>query len=140
LYWLYHRTLHYAFEPDDRVLQCTGGFIQTTLRTLWQRVKEEQKARAVRLIQFLLELLPDEVRVVVQTATEFSADLSTGTMSIVQVGPFRFSKREYLEAARKAVNGRRRRARVWRSTDEVEFESTADGIAFKPPNRGRRST
>jgi hypothetical protein len=133
LYWLYHRILHYAFERSDRVLQSAGAFIRTTLRTLWPGVKEEQKARAGRLIQFLLELLPDELREVVQADAEFSAELSIGTMSIVQVGPFRFSKKEFLEAAREAVNGRRGRARVWRSADEVAFESAADGIALKPP-------
>ena len=133
LYWLYHRVLHHAFERDDRVLQSTGAFIRTTLLTLWQGVKEEQKARAGRLIQFLLEMLPDELREVVQADPEFSAELSIGRMSIIQVGPFRFSKKDYLDAALEAVNGRRGRARVWRSEDEVEFERGANGLALKPP-------
>jgi hypothetical protein len=133
LYWLYHRILHHAFERDDRVLQSAGAFIRTTLRTLWQGVMEEQKVHAARLIQFYLEMLPDELREVVQSDPEFSAELSIGAMSIVQVGPLRFSKKEYLEAAREAVNGRRGCARVWRSTDEIEFEPAADGIALKPP-------
>jgi len=132
LYWLYHRILHHTFERDDHVLQSAGAFIRTTLRTLWQGVKEEQKARALRLIQFHLEFLHDELREVVQADAEFSAGLSIGSMPVVQVGPLRFSRKEYLEAALEAVNGRRGRARVWRSTDEVEFESTADGIALKP--------
>ncbi len=132
LYWLYHRILHNAFECDDRVLQSAGAFIRTTLRTLWQGVTEEQKPRALRLIQFLLELLPDELREVVQADSEFSAELSIGTMWLVQVGPLRFSKKEYLEAAREALNGRRGRARIWRSADEVSFESAGDGIALTP--------
>lgn len=133
LYWLYHRILHYAFERDDRVLQSAGAFIRTTLRTLWQEVGDDQKPRAGRLIQSLLEVLPDELREVVQADTEFSAELSIVTMAIVQVGPLRFSKQEYLEAAREAVNGRRGRARVWRSADEVAFDSAANGIALRPP-------
>jgi hypothetical protein len=132
LYWLYHRVLHHAFERDDRVLQSTGAFIRTTLLALWQGVKEEQKTRAGRLIQFPLELLPDELREVGQADPEFVTELSIVTMSIVQVGPFRFSKKEYLEAAREAVNGLRGRARIWRSTDEVEFESAVDRITLKP--------
>jgi hypothetical protein len=133
LYWLYHRILHHAFERDDRVLQSAGAFIRTTMRTLWQAVTEDQKPRAGSLIQFLLELLPDELREVVRADAEFSAELSIVTVSIVQVGPHRFSKKEYLEAAREAVNGRRGRARVWPSGDEVTFDAATDGIALKPP-------
>ena len=131
LYWLYHRILRNAFERDSRVLESAGAFIRTTLRTLWQGVSEEQKVRARRLIQFLLELLPDELREVVQSDAEFSAELSIETVSIVQVGPLRFSKKEYLLAAREAVDGRCGRARVWRSTDEVSFEPAVEGIALK---------
>ena len=133
LYWLYHRILHNAFERDERVLQSAAAFIRTTLRTLWQGVPEEQKPRAGRLIQFLLELLPDELREVVQADAEFSAELSIRTMSIVQVGTLRFSKKDYLEAAREAANGRSGRARVWRSPDEVAFEPAANGIMLKRP-------
>ncbi len=133
LYWLYHRILHRAFERDDRVLHSTGAFIQTTLRTLWQAVRDERKPHAGSLIQFLLELLPDELRETVQVDAEFSADLSLATISIVQVGPLRFPRKEYLEAALEAVNGRRGRARVWRSADEVQFEPAEGGILLKPP-------
>jgi len=136
LYWLYHRVLHYAFERDGRVLQSAGAFIRMTLRALWQGVPEGQKPRAGRLIQFLLEVLPEELLGVVRADAEFAAELSIETVPVVQVGPLRFSKKEYFEAVREAVNGRGGRARVWRSADEVEFESTADGIALKPPAGG----
>ena len=133
LHWLSHRVLRNAFERDVHVLERTGAFIQTTLREHWQTVTPEEKIRAARLYQFILEILPIELREIIQADRELARALSIGTISLVGVGDIRFSKEEYLKAAREAVNGRCSSAKVWASAEEITFEPAGDGILLKKP-------
>ncbi len=142
--WLYQRVLQGQFEREHEVLESTGKFVRTALRAFWQTVaSQEHRTGAAVLLRWMLDRLPEQLARIVQADEEFNREMPVQSVPLVVIGDLRFSKSDYLEAARRAVNGRQATAGTWRSDEKVLFETVPDeplpAISLSAP-KGERLT
>jgi hypothetical protein len=131
--WLYQRLLQRRLSVDPQLLTTTLEILKDT----FNRVKGDAQLDGSDviakdlLLQTYYDILPEPIQQELRHDTEFMSSFGLEFIPIVSINNFAFERREFFEAAFKAVNDQKAVISPVRSEIEIVFEPVENELAIK---------
>ncbi len=134
LKWAFERLLEQRMRWQPDLLPALGHHMAMILKSSLAANSgdsDDEEIKIKRAIaHILLSHFPAPLREAILLHGDFAVAIGARTVEIVQVGDFRFEKREYIEAIAEAINGRSGQIQLLGSHDQISFHPT------DPPGNG----